>query len=237
LSQNRSRAVYQYSLNDTLIRRWNTIADITKNLGISNKCISGVCKGKWNTSGGYKWRYCDQVDVLEGEEWRPIPYSEYPNVKASSFGRIQLVTGTITFGSKGGEYKKVTLYPPGTGQVKHFSVHHLVAATFHGLNDDPNIIINHKDGIKDNNRADNLEYITKKENNEHAIQFGLKPVAQNLYKRKIIQLDLNGNIIAEHESVTQAAQQVGRACVSIRKACSDSKKTSGGYRWRYADSN
>lgn len=56
---------------------------------------------------------------------------------------------------------------------KDYAVHKLVAAAFLG----PCPIgkeVNHKDGNKSNPRQDNLEYITQKENHEHASRMGLK---------------------------------------------------------------
>lgn len=160
--QRQGRAVYQYSIDDKLINRWDSILDAAQNLGLTDSRISSACSGKRLTTGGYKWKYCDEVDVLEGEEWRPIPYQEYPNVQASSLGRIKFSNGRITEGTDNGDYKFVNLVIPGTTVNKVFSVYRLVAAAFYGRNDDPNIIVNHKDGNKMNNRADNLEYTTKK---------------------------------------------------------------------------
>ena len=51
-------------------------------------------------------------------------------------------------------------------------VHHLVAIAFLGepLGDQE---VNHKDGDKTNNRLDNLEYVTHRENMRHARHLGL----------------------------------------------------------------
>lgn len=68
-------------------------------------------------------------------------------------------------------YGCVRLYKNGTG--KKFTVHRLVARHFlPGW--DPKLEVNHIDGNRDNNRADNLELCTHRRNMEHAIAHDLK---------------------------------------------------------------
>lgn len=52
-----SKAVNQYDLNGKLIRRWDCIMDIERELGILNVSICNCCKGKRNKAGGYIWKY------------------------------------------------------------------------------------------------------------------------------------------------------------------------------------
>lgn len=53
----------------------------------------------------------------------------------------------------------------------HKTVHRLVAEAFLGFS---SLQVNHKDGNKQNNCLENLEYVTAKENTEHAFKLGLR---------------------------------------------------------------
>lgn len=56
------------------------------------------------------------------------------------------------------------------GKVKRCLVHRLVMLTYVGPSD---LHVNHKDGKKQNNSLDNLEYCSIKENIQHSIKLGL----------------------------------------------------------------
>jgi hypothetical protein len=57
---------------------------------------------------------------------------------------------------------------------KRLAVHRLVCASFHGTQPDGKPWVNHKDGVKDNNDADNLEWSSISENIQHAVDTGLR---------------------------------------------------------------
>ena len=116
------------------------------------------------------------------ENWKDVvgyegiyEVSDYGRVR--SLDRIIKANNGIVYKRKG-KYMKITenrygyptvnLSKDGSNKIK--SVHRLVANSFLG---ESNLIVNHKDGIKNNNNLENLEFVTQKENMVHAVSNGL----------------------------------------------------------------
>ena len=108
------------------------------------------------------------------EIWRDC----LPNYQASNLGRIRRSTpGRKTFAGKVMAAKPIkvgylVVAPTIEGKNKTFYVHDLVARAFLGPRPD-GLHVNHLDGNKMNNRVENLEYISRKGNMEHAARSGL----------------------------------------------------------------
>lgn len=76
----------------------------------------------------------------------------------------------LSLGDNGTGYNQV-IYRS-NGARKKYYVHRLVAEVF--LGEIPEgMCVNHKDGDKSNNHVNNLEIVTRAENNRHAIETGL----------------------------------------------------------------
>lgn len=107
------------------------------------------------------------------EIWRPIEGTK-GFIEVSNEGRVRsLLTGKprvlkAQADKKGYQRVKVTV----ERQNRTFKVHREVAKAFIP-NPDNLPQVNHKDGIKSNNAADNLEWITNRDNAHHAIKNGL----------------------------------------------------------------
>jgi len=78
----------------------------------------------------------------------------------------------LTQSDRGHGYLRVDLYRDGSS--KTHSVHSLVAEAFIGPRPDGFEIV-HDDSMKSHCASDNLEYVTKLENNQRATRMGLKP--------------------------------------------------------------
>ena len=105
--------------------------------------------------------------------WKPIPStngwyeaSNTGQIKNSKTGRI-LKPQINTY-----DYYCVTVRSESCHPV-NARIHRLVTEAFLGKCPE-GYVVNHKDGNKKNNNIENLEYVTPSENNQHALDMGLR---------------------------------------------------------------
>lgn len=118
------------------------------------------------------------------EQWKELPSGNGKYI-VSSEGRVaRLQGGRIC--NVGYYMTNISAQPR---QPKFRLLHALVAETFLGARPE-GCHINHKDGCKTNNCAENLEYISRKENIRHAYRLGLVPVGAQHPHAKLSEADV-----------------------------------------------
>lgn len=127
-------------------------------------------------------------------------------------------------------------------KTKVTAVHLLIAKTFIP-NPDNLPQINHKDGNKTNNRIENLEWVSCKDNIIHAVKTGLNNGPKNpywtgkegsLHNRSIAvdMYDINGNYIKTFGSMRLAAKEMNCKDSHISQCVSGKRKSTGGFIWK-----
>jgi len=142
------------------------------------------------------------LPCIDNEIWRPIIGYEdlyavsnmgrvksFDSLKKHNYGGARRVCGNILkpdVGTAG--YYRVTLYID--NKPTKFLVHRLVALHFID-NDQNKPEVNHKYGIKSDNRASELEWSTPKENTIHAIGLGIRRKPKGLGVSNITKEDID----------------------------------------------
>ena len=159
-------------------------------------------------------------------EWRTI--NTNLGYEISDEGQVRnKKTGKILKGipDKDG-YLRVHLYNP----IKNFYVHRLVAQAFLDSPKENQTEVHHKDGNRQNNNINNLEWVTPAENTRHAVNTGLMLPTK---ERAVVQFDLDGNKIAKYVSMREAARATNSNDAKICLCCQLQRKQHNGFQWRY----
>lgn len=179
------RKVLQYDLDMNFIKSFNTVREAGKSINQEQNSsnISKVCKGNLESYMNFIWKY-NQEDILENEIWKELIYGDHI-FKVSSYGRIMNKNGHCSYGSLENSGYLRTSSTLNKQIMKKF-VHVLVAEAFITKpNDNENLIVNHKDSDKSNNKLQNLEWVTFSENSKHSFENKKQNVEYTLIEKEV----------------------------------------------------
>ena len=179
-----------------------------------------------------------EVEIINCEEWKQIV--GFPNYEISTKGNIRtkerlnnkndIKKSKLLSKRKNNVGYEYVILSNKTQKHKTLTVHRLMAKTFLNNYSD-NLEVNHINGIKDDNRIENLEMTTHSENVKKRYEIGN---IGNNYKA-VNQYDLNNNYIATYKSSYDAEKVTGIGRTCIGGCCRKEHHTAGGYIWKFAE--
>ena len=183
------------------------------------------------------------------EKWRPIKgYEGLYDI--SSFGEVKSLARTVNSKSGGRKVperilkinidtQKYAYVPLSNVNRKNAHIHRLVAEAFID-NPENKKEVNYINGIKTDNRVENLEWSTRSDNIKHAFRTGLcvpaalgKTGDKHHCSKSILQHDLQGKLINRFGSMREASKIVGVSHNSICANASGKVRSPKLYIWKY----
>lgn len=165
--------------NGIVIKSWNSIKEAVDTLKIPS-ISSYVDKNK--IYNGFYWK--SKNIEIDNEIWKEINVNE-KTISVSNMGRVKTINGSITIGTNRNGYLVITVCR------KPYYVHRLIYSGFNNIPLDKIEVIDHIDNNRQNNKLENLNISTNKQNIQKALN-------------KILELyDDENNYIKTYNSLTE----------------------------------
>lgn len=169
--------------------------------------------------------------MIINEVWRPILEVKGTH-EVSNYGRVRNSTTLqpIKINIRPTGYCYVTIGSRSDNTRRCVSLHRLVAKYFCiGFNE--NLVVNHIDGDKGNNKASNLEWVTQKENVLHAHKLGLINTSPYRHTKSVRCVDTGEIFNSTHEASN--ATGISQGLISL--VCNGKRNVARGLKWEFVD--
>lgn len=249
-----AKEVYKYGLDGRFLGKYGSIVEASPNDDVLRSNISACCKGKIKTAGGYIWSYkFEEIDVKAHEADLGYPVYQYDidGKFLKKYENAQIAADETKIDhsnicsvcrgerlSTGGyiwSYKYELLEPNEILSKRHAKVYQF---------DRNGNLIKEWNSVKEASQSlqINSEYIRACCNGTKKIVSGyiwsydskvdyLKHKA--VHEREIEQYTLDGEFIKTFSRIIDASKELNINRRNISAACCGTRKTAGGYIWKY----
>lgn len=216
--------ISQYTLDGkNLLKIYNSFKEISESTNFNSNSIRHVCKGGKNSYKNFVWKYTDfiykETNIPEG-----LSLKEYPNYIITNEGKVYSKSHNRFMSTRNnGGYEYISLGNGIKNGKKDFSIHYLVGKLYI---DNPNNypMLNHINFIKNDNRVENLEWVTYSDNMKHS---------SNNKKVSVNKLDNDNNIIKTYDSIKNASIENNVSASCISSVLGKKRYKAGGFKWDY----
>jgi hypothetical protein len=222
------RKIKRTSKEDGSVKKYSSLTTASDDTGYQVYQIWRWCNKK-REDDKYEWDYDDNKICITENVMSWVEIKGFPGYRISKDGRIYTEKRNKIMREHRTNYSRVKLFQNNKAKMRFIQC--LVAEAYIP-NPENKPQVNHKNGNHFDNRVENLEWMTAKENSQHSCSTGLRPPPKG---KRVTQYNDNWEKICDYPSLKTASAATGAPTNTIRLVCNSKRQLSGGYRWKWVD--